>query len=182
MSEFSDSVHFVEDNPTVVETLLRQLGIACAVLGTNGKIVSTLIPWENRDKAIASGKVVEYTYGEDHGLWIYFYVEGHLTAKIVYLWGEDFETEESGENGKPGVTENLEEVLTRYGFLSEKAATDLAAFLQTFNPEDWENLDASIARLGELLGLYAFNWLSSQDLIYNREILEDRFPKMVFIE
>jgi hypothetical protein len=191
MSEFAHSLHFLGTDASEVDTLMRDAHARGAILGSNGRTVSVLVGWEHKPQLCSRGNVIDYAYGEDHGIWIRFYNDGQMVAKVVIVWDTQGFGEED-EYNSAGITDDLAAVLVDNGFLAVDEARDLAACLGTFQPEDWSGRDAFVDKVGGILGLCAFRWLKAEDLEdayadeeYREAILEElreEYPDAILIE
>ena len=192
MSEYSHSLHFLGKDVTEVERLMRQVHARGLILGSNGRTVSVLVGWDKKTELHSFGKMIDYAYGEDHGIWVRFYKDGHLDAKIVIIW-DTLDIEEPEEEDRAGITEDLATILADAGFLDADRASRLASHVRAFNPEDWQDQDEFVDTLGSILEFCAFRWGKADDFaeIYAadeelREVilgeLREQYPEVILVE
>lgn len=183
MSEFSGSIHILDMTQEEIKKLLNEEHIPAVLLGSNGRTISVLIPWDmNSHKLLHNRtKCIDYQYAEDHGVFIECYDHGTMSAYIRMPWGDNFCLEE--DECKTGVTEEIAQVLSDNGFISAASIEQFTSLLTGFNPDDWENREQFIDSLGEHLGLYGFRWLSYNYFINDdRAVYEFNYPDLVVVE
>ena len=184
MSEFSSSIHFIDDDMNNISDFLKKENISAVILGTNDKTVSVLIGWDEniKNKIYGKAKFIDYQYGEDHGIWIRFYNNGKVMAKIIFTWGDDFGIEEENEDFKPGVTKDISKILLDNNFIISDISKELYLLINNFNPNDWAKRENFIDNIGNLLGLFAFRWLSYDSFSVNIETYKNNFPNLIIIK
>ncbi len=183
MSEFSSSIHFIGNDVDSIVKFMEDRDISGIILGTNGKTVSVLIGWDEkiRDKIYNEAKFIDYQYGDDHGIWIRFFDQGKVIAKIAFAWGDDFEIEEN-DDFEPGVTKDISKVLLENNFIQAEIANDLSSLVERFDPDDWESTDNFVDEIGDLLGFFAFRWISYDCFLADSNNYNNTdFPDLVLV-
>ena len=177
MSEFADSLQFLDQDIKAIEAVLQSSGEPSLLLGANDRTVSVLAPWPQRDELRLHGKVIDYAYGEDHGIWIKFFNNGKMIGKYVNVWDDD--PSDDTEENQPGVTDELTNVLLANGFLDDSRATEFQKFMDEIDPEsdDWRAIEKAVDNLGDTFGFFAHRWVgfAMVDPRFFEEI-KDQFP------
>lgn len=182
MSEFSSSIHFMDNDIDKAKKLFQDESVPGVILGTNGTTLSALVDWEYKAKICKQAKIIDYSYAEDNGIWIRFYNNGKVVAKIVFTWGDDYGIEDENENNKPGITKNISDILVSNGFIQDKSSVDFLKLLDNFLPENYDEREDFLKKIGSELKISNFRWTSYQDIQSCLEDLQDEFPDMVIIE
>jgi hypothetical protein len=155
MSEFSDSYHLVGSVDDGVD-LIRRAGRRGFVLPENGRFTCVIIdqPDGGTDpELIAANRhlLIQYQYGEDHGVWIELFENASPVTLLRLEWGPDFQ----------GDRESLADFdsapwLDR-GLIDEVRATRLKRIAATVTEGPHSALGPEVARL---LGLERFEYLA----------------------
>jgi len=185
MSEFSESFQAYHPDRAPVVALLRTLGVGGWILASNARCVSFILDDPEREAdvlAASRGVLARYYYGEDHGLWVRFYLDGEQLTAIALVWDSD----------AGGVQEEQEEVepaarivakLAHAGVLGEAEATELRRVLEAFSPEDPGSREHAVEAIPRLLGFPASTWLSAAYVQETEpEDLRELFPGAEVVE
>jgi hypothetical protein len=166
MSEFSESFQLYGADRSAVASLLRGVGVGGLIAADNPRCVSFVIEdAEREDDIIAAcpGVLARYYYGEDHGLWIRFYRDGHPLTTLALVWDRAVDQESEPEEVEPAA--QIVDKLAGAGVIDALESNDLRQVIEGFSPEDSSAYAQTAQSIPKLLGFAAFRWLSAAYLL-----------------
>ena len=183
MSEFSDSLHIYNNSIDNVKSILTELNISSVIIGNNNKTITVIMDWEDKLKIRSKFKVLDYSYGEDHGLWLRFYNKNTKEfARIEFSWDDP---EVMGltpdQMGEPVITENYADILEKEDIISFENKSELIKTINNFDKMKWELRENFVDNIGTILNLFCFKWLSFDGFLPNVESYKMQYPNIIII-
>ncbi len=175
MSEFSDSLHIYNDSIENMKNVLEEMEIPSVIVGRNDRTITVLMDWEDKLKVYKKFNILDFMYGEDHGLWLRFYKKREV-CKIEIGWDDTEALGLSTEKvEQPVITPGYSSILVDNGFISEAESKKLANTIDEFDKENWDERESLVEKVGELLGLFRFKWLAFDGFIENYEFDQSEY-------
>lgn len=164
MSNYSDSIHIYNTNICSITNILKELDIQAVLLGTFNNTISLIMSWEDKEKIIPYFNFIDYSYGEDHGLWLRFYNKKE-TARIEISW-DDPEIMGIPEEEWPVITPHWDEHLIENQFISHKHISELKNLIDKLKISKGNKTDL-INRIAHILGFrhyenYSYSFFLSE--------------------
>ncbi len=179
MSEFSDSIHIFDKKIEDIERVLNLMNISAAILGSNNITVSVLMDWEDKTKIHNKFKLIDFSYAEEHGLWLNFYLQKKI-ATIEISWDDtEIIGYDTNTAPKPEITENYSKILFDNHFIAKNDMKKIEELINNFDKSNWQHRGEFVNKLGNLLSLFSFSWVSFNSLQYNLEEYKLDYPDLV---
>lgn len=165
MSQFSDSYHLY-DTRDGARAFLRAGGRVGAIYGSNPRCTSFVV--SDTDYAVdaiaaaAKRPIIFFSFAEDHGLAMNFYVDGKEIGSYSMEW-LGFDEEGSERQVPPKWNEATAKALVAAKVLTP---TDLKRWRELTKSIDFDDLDpeAVAEDVAKIFGLASYEWISSQYL------------------
>ncbi len=144
--------------------MLVGLGAPAAIVGDNAKCVSFVVANDHDEDAVvrrSAGLLVRYYFGEDHGMWLRFFVDREEIGKLEFVCDPmDPETGEDRTPGPPAITAGLPERLVALGALTPEGAVRIGELRASFDWTSHAAREALVEEIPGLLHLAACRWVS----------------------
>ncbi len=161
MSEFSESIHIYNDTIENVKKILEELEISSVILGRNNKTITVIMSHEDKKKIYSRFDVLDYIYGEDHGIRISVYSHSYKNDICIEMnWDIPVDM---------GLNQEAPPSLVFSPDFGKKLAEKNIILIENIsifeniiksNRSDWGDEESLVEKLSKILGLYSYSWLS----------------------